>query len=327
MKDIEEKDQLLQKIEALSKQVAALSQLYVPVTTNTYTLYEWFEEWLTVYKEKEVGTSGLYQLRNCIDKHLKPHIPDKPLEALTVLELDKALGTIESTRMRKYAHDTLCAALHKAFSVDIMRQDLSVKIQTVSHTRKKRAALTLEEEKRFLDIIPTSRYYLLWLFYLVSGVRRSEALAVRWSDVDEVDGMVFISGTKTVAAKRFIPLFDDIRFILERLPHTSEYLFPYPLYSIKNAWRYMQKKYGLPYSLHNLRHTFATRHHENGIPDNVIQYWLGHSNVKTTQDIYIHLTDRYAKDLADKANTLRRLISPLPETLYRKSKRDRQNNV
>ena len=85
----------------------------------------------------------------------------------------------------------------------------------------------------------------------------------------------------------------------------------------------MTDKHALPYTLHNLRHTFATRHHENGVPDNVIQHWLGHS-VKTTQDIYIHLTDDYARDMAVMANRLRNVTGfGKPESLYRHSKRAR----
>ena len=40
------------------------------------------------------------------------------------------------------------------------------------------------------------------------------------------------------------------------------------------------------HKLHDLRHTFATRCIENGIPMKVVQQWLGHSDYQTTANIY-----------------------------------------
>ncbi len=46
-----------------------------------------------------------------------------------------------------------------------------------------------------------------------------------------------------------------------------------------------------PFTMHSLRHTFATRAMENGIPAKIIQKILGHSNLSTTMDLYVHATD------------------------------------
>lgn len=325
MNDDQEKQELRDMVAALTKQVATLIGTMTPIPSR-YTLYTWLDEWLRTYKANEVEPTSLYQLRNCIDKHFKPHMPDRPLGDLSAIDLDKAFGQIDSSRMRKYTYDTVCAALHKAYVLDLIDKDIAGKTQPVKHVRCKREPLTADEEKQFLQVIRQSKYYLLWLFYLVSGVRRSEALRVKWSDVHIESNTLFIDGTKTATSKRFIPLFDDIKYVLEQQPHTADYIFPYPLYSVRNAWDYMTDKFALPYTLHNLRHTFATRHHENGVPDNVIQHWLGHSNVKTTQDIYIHLTDDYARDMAVMANRLRNVTGfGKAESLYRQSKRARNS--
>ena len=42
---------------------------------------------------------------------------------------------------------------------------------------------------------------------------------------------------------------------------------------------------------HILRHTFATRCVENGMNIKTLQKLLGHTNFKTTMDIYSHTTD------------------------------------
>lgn len=323
-----ENRELKKMIAELGGQVTSLiNVLTVNKPGPSRMLFDWLDDWLRTYKASEVSPDSFYQLKNCIDKHFKPNIENVDLNSLSPIDLDKAFKKIQSTRMRKYTYDTVCAALTKAYVLDIMAKDVAAKTQKVRHNRKKREPLTKEEEQRFLKIIPHSKYYLLWLFYLVSGVRRAEALNIKWSDVDYENNRLFINGTKTAAAKRFIPLFDDIKYILSKLPRKSEYLFPYKLYSVRNTFDYMREKYVLPFTIHNLRHTFATRHSENKISDNVIQHWLGHSSVTTTRDIYIHLTGEHEQKEAIKANELRRLTpenSGIP--LYRISKLERRKN-
>ena len=49
---------------------------------------------------------------------------------------------------------------------------------------------------------------------------------------------------------------------------------------------------------HSLRHTFATRGFENGIPPKVMQEILGHKSITMTLDIYSHvLPDKKAEEI------------------------------
>ena len=51
---------------------------------------------------------------------------------------------------------------------------------------------------------------------------------------------------------------------------------------------------------HTLRHTFATRCCEAGIPAKVCQKWLGHSTINMTLDVYTHVTKNFEdKNAAD----------------------------
>ena len=46
-----------------------------------------------------------------------------------------------------------------------------------------------------------------------------------------------------------------------------------------------------PFCMHALRHTYATRAIESGMPPKVLQKLMGHASIKTTMDTYVHVTD------------------------------------
>lgn len=68
--------------------------------------------------------------------------------------------------------------------------------------------------------------------------------------------------------------------------------------NVRKSFKRVLKKCNLnDFRFHDLRHTFATRLFENGIPPKTVQSLLGHSNISTTLNIYTHVM----KDTKDKA--------------------------
>jgi integrase len=74
------------------------------------------------------------------------------------------------------------------------------------------------------------------LFALVTGMRRGEILAMKWTDIDRSAPALLIPSTKNGHA-RVIPLIPEAIHILDGLPHTTERVFPVPANALRRAMR------------------------------------------------------------------------------------------
>ena len=149
------------------------------------------------------------------------------------------------------------------------------------------------------------------LLTLYSGLRIGELCALQWNDMlggcikvsktmlrikDENNRTkVIISEPKTTSSNRVIPLPEFILPIVEKFKKSEGYV----LSNDKGKFiepRLMQMKLkkiileaGLPdFNFHILRHSFATRCVEANFEVKSLSEILGHSNVKTTLNLYVH---------------------------------------
>ena len=254
-----------------------------------YSLYSWLGEWYKTYKVPKLKPASLVQIRICIDNHIKANLLDVPLDKLSALDIQKAMNRIQSSRMRKYAYDVLGASLRQAYKLDIVKENIMDKTEGVTHKRKQGKALTKEQQAKFMRLIKGNKLETLYKFYLLSGCRKSEPLSIKWTDIDYDNKLIHVTGTKTDNANRFIPLFPELELLLSTIAKKDKYVFPYNENIIKCNFRRLQTAYKLPYRIHDLRHTFATRCLENGINYKTVQKWLGHAQASTTLNIYSHV--------------------------------------
>lgn len=150
----------------------------------------------------------------------------------------------------------------------------------------------------------------LALFYLYSGCRKGEALALEPADFDKKNKSVHISKTvewigqvpqikyspKTEAGIREIPLPDFI-FDLLKPRMRSKYIFAnqygelYRDSQFTRMWDKYKAELGIEATPHQLRHAYATMLYDAGVDVKTAQKWLGHADIETTLEIYTHLSE------------------------------------
>lgn len=166
---------------------------------------------------------------------------------------------------------------------------------------------------------------LLPYFMLYTGCRKSEALAIRYEDIDfenksvkiqnhvihDGNTPVFENILKTENAEREIILLDRV---LEVIPKKrTGFLFsmngdgkePLTKKAYDNRWASYCKKYNLKITAHQLRNAYATMLYEAGIGEKDAQELMGHSDINLTRQIYTHIRDKRKEDTKNKLNSFK----------------------
>ena len=189
------------------------------------------------------------------------------------------------------------------------------------------------------------RLHALWVLLATTGMRRGEALGLRWSDLDldaarlrvvqtiiQTSGKVMIGEPKTAHGRRPIALDKGTvgvmrdhrrRMLEERMLVGPDFgdqglVFHQPDGSwlrpdaVSEVFLRRARKYGLQrLTLHGLRHTWATLALERGIHPRVVQERFGHSTISITLGMYSHVGPTLHDEAAE---TVAGLIIGSPHT-------------
>lgn len=153
---------------------------------------------------------------------------------------------------------------------------------------------------------------------LSTGLRIGEICALKWSDINVTDGTITVSRTieriyiieggkkhtelvintpKTKNSCREIPMSKELLSIIKALKKVVNEDFyvltnnerPTEPRTYRNYYNGLMAKLGIPkLKYHGLRHSFATRCIEAGCDYKTVSVLLGHSNISTTLNLYVH---------------------------------------
>lgn len=289
----------------------------------------WFEYWIDV-KRKTVRPNTVRNYTERYYKNIQKVIGKKLLTEVKPIHCQKVFtnmadegyrtSTIYQTRI------ALFNMLEFAKENDVILSNpckKSVK-SDMGRPSQKKEALTIDVQKKFLEQAKGQSYENQYRFILQTGLRTGELVGLRWEDVDFKNKTVKIQRSmeyrysvgewrvgepKSKSGYRIIPLTDEaVRILLAQKEKNkkikiistewSEYIFlcrkgkPVKNSTYDTALFKICDKAGInKFSMHVLRHTFATRCIEGGMMPKTLQKILGHSNIGITMNLYVHITE------------------------------------
>jgi site-specific recombinase XerD len=165
----------------------------------------------------------------------------------------------------------------------------------------------VDEYQRLFDAAPSELYRDLFVTMRYAGLRVSEAVSLRWEQVDLEALQLQITGKGNV--ERYVDILAPVEAVLERRylrkppeplisgsTSSSPYVFPgpsgYPLSTraVQLVMQKLRERLGIPKSRctpHKLRHGWATEMLNRGAPLHVVSQQMGHANISTTS-VYLH---------------------------------------
>ena len=153
-----------------------------------------------------------------------------------------------------------------------------------------------EEFLRIFKFVTKPHHKLAFILGYHSGLRVSEVVNLKKEDIDLKGNRIYIKNSKG-GKDRVVPL--PKRFPASYLQYIS---LKCGARALQIKFRVCVKRAGIERGdlhFHSLRHSFAVRCMEKGIPLNQIQVMLGHSNIATTS-IYLKVNPKDALDNYEK---------------------------
>ncbi|MEM4397442.1 MAG: tyrosine-type recombinase/integrase [Candidatus Woesearchaeota archaeon] len=188
------------------------------------------------------------------------------------------------------------------FYKHILKKDFDIEIPLAKQTKKLPEILNRCEIKKMFFSAHNIKHRLILMFLYYAGLRVSELINLRYSDLDLKRKTIHIKNAKN-NKDRIIFLHPEIINILKiyNIRKKQDFIFitnkkrKYTHRTIEMVVKKISKKAGIIKKIkpHTLRHCFATHLLENGLDIVSIQKLLGHRDVRTTQ-IYTHLTKKVA---------------------------------
>lgn len=264
---------------------------------NTWQVEKWRANKLKKAKPATVNRD-IDALRACLNKAVSWGIIDKnPMSEIKRKKVDNAIT--------RYLNEAEESAFRQALD---NRQD---------EHRRARDSANDWRLVRGLPIMPdlssktfTDHLKPLVLLVMNTGLRRGEALGLKWNDIDFDHSILTVQAQNAKSGKiRHIPLNREALEVLTKWreqENTSSYVFANKngerLTEIKTAWRQLLKRAGITnFRFHDLRHHFASRLVMAGVDLNTVRDLLGHSDYKMTLR-YAHLAPEHKREAVEKLN-------------------------
>jgi len=262
-----------------------------------------FQAFMTV---KRMSYNTIKAYTGAVKKFLEYHKDKKPNDITLEDFKDFNKNYIIKNKLSASYQNQLINALktfykkifNKSFNIELLERPIKQK-----HLPN---VFSQEEVKRLINSIQNIKHKSIISLIYSAGLRRSEVINLKITDIDSERKIIKISDSKG-NKDRYVNLSDKILLMLrtyykEYRPKIWIFESPdgkqYSASSIRNIFEKAKLKSGIKkkITLHGLRHSYATHLHEKGIDIRAIQELLGHNSIKTTE-IYTHVSKKRINDI------------------------------
>lgn len=317
----------------------------IDISASNDSFKTWAEYWLTS-KRYEVSADRYSTLQSrsaiWIDALRTAQISQiKPFELQTILFSIAAKNPYTGEPMARKTIRGYVQVINAIFDFAIDNRIIEfnpaskLKMPQTAPPAEQRRALTEEERQRVMEFEHRAKPSAMLM--MLSGLRRGEATALQWNDIDFVNNKITVNKSYNFKLKDFkTPKNGKSRVVsvpqmlidyLKTLPKVS----PFVLTNTKggmmteDSWKRLYNTYMLDMNIHygfndtvskfsmhkapmviktftphELRHTFCTIMFEAGIDALTAKEQLGHSDIKTTLSIYTHLSQQHKEAQVNK---------------------------
>jgi integrase len=288
------------------------------------TFADWMERWLASNPLKRSTT--LARDSTVLRTHALPVLGQRPMASITPADIKVVVDEMAT----KLAPDTvrtnlavIRAVFNAAVDAEVLARSPVRAIRTAKADARDRPTLTMEEILRLADAMG-DRYRALVLVGAILGLRWSEAIGLRVSDVDflrrtltvsqtisEVEGRINVAPTKSRTSRRTMSV---PQFVVEELArHAAAYqrsgdelLFVGPKGgALRRSFAartftpaVAAAEVDARVTFHGLRHVAASLMVEAGVHPRVIQQRLGHATARLSMELYAHVPEAADRDVA-----------------------------
>lgn len=293
------------------------------------TLNEYLDHWLEAAAKPRLQASTYLEYKAQLERYVRTPLGALKLSQVTPLAIQGLYGDMLagglSARTIRLTHAVLGNAFKQAVKWRMLPLNPADAVDLPKQERQEMIALTEEEASRYLAAARENRYHVLLTLLLTSGLRPSEALALRWPDLDlpgmrlvvrrkatKVEGEWEYGQTKTSKSRRTVDLPAGTVTLLASHSRYSELVFdngdgvPPGLRGVVKEHKAVLAAAGLSLDarLYDLRHTHATLLLAAGVHPKIVSERLGHSGIAITLDTYSHVLPGMQRETAQKLDTM-----------------------
>jgi len=309
---------------------------------------DWLETWLE-QKKNEVRLCTWETYRRHSDQHVIPYFTPLKLKLTEVSPQhiqgfynQKIKEGLSPSSVKCYSK-VLHGALREAYRKELIHGNPADRATRPAMQRFEGKAYTPEQAQKLLDVVTGKSLEAVVKLALFYGLRRSEAIGLRWRDVNFEENTIRICNTivqqksiveqeltKSKASRRTLHLPAEMKTYLQGLKraqderrrimgsayHSGDYVCaqedgtPYRPSYVTIRFKEILQQNKLPHiRFHDLRHTAGTILMERGMMAMQISKFLGHEKVATTLDIYGHLSLEGKKETAETMGNILKLNS------------------